>query len=124
VLFEVEDFAVFLIDFPMVMQPNSGIFQFKQGMHACAQQTGAMVFLQHFVKGCYGVLHGFLKSHWRFEGLVGFDFHNVKLHFFAESEMWHFNKIDEFSALLFYDFVADWQGLQFLVYNGVFVFWT
>ncbi len=46
----------------------------------------------------------------------------MQLQFFAKSELGHFDEVDDFSAVSFYDFVADWQGLQVLVYYGVFMF--
>jgi hypothetical protein len=69
-------------------------------------------------------VHCLLKIQGRIKRGVGFDFHNVQLQFFAKSELGHFNKVDDFSALGFDDFVADWQGLQVLVHYGVFVFWS
>lgn len=46
----------------------------------------------------------------------------MKLKFFAKGKLGHFYEVNDFSAVGFYDFVADWQCLQVLVYYGVFVF--
>ena len=43
-------------------------------------------------------------------GLVGFDFHYMQLHFFSKSEVWQLDEVYDFSAVIFDDFVANWQG--------------
>jgi hypothetical protein len=69
-------------------------------------------------------MHGFLKNSRRLEGLVGFHFHDVQLHFFPKSETGQLYKVHDSAAVALYDFVCDWQGRKFLVDEGKFVFWT
>ena len=109
-LLEIEDFSVCVIDFFVVMRPNAGVLKPQHGVHPCAEQVG-VVFSDDAAQVGDGSMHGIFKLARRAEGLVGFDFHNMELKLFAESESGEFNEVYRFAAVAFDDLVAYGQRL-------------
>ena len=107
-LLKIEDFAVLLVDFSVTMRPHICLTKPKQGMHPCSEKIGTIFFPEEIQKSCHGVLHGFFEEFRRFEGCVSLYFHDVQLEFFPKSEVRQLNKVNDSSAVIFYD----------LVYNG------
>jgi hypothetical protein len=123
-LFEIEDFAKFMVDLSVTMRPYACFFEFEQRVHASSEKTGAIFFPDEIQKGFHSVLHGFFEEQGRFEGCVSFYFHNVHLEFFSKGEARQLNEVYDSSAEVFYDFIHYGQSLEFLVDEGKLVFWT
>jgi hypothetical protein len=124
VLVEVEDFAEFMVDFPVAMRPNACLVKPKQGMHSCPEKMCTIFFSKEIQKSCHGVLHGFFEEQGRFERSVSLYFHDVQLEFFSKGEARQLNEVYDSSAEVFYDFIHDRQSLQFLVDERKLVLWT
>jgi hypothetical protein len=48
----------------------------------------------------------------------------MQLKLFSEREARQFHEVDDASVEVFHDFVHDRHGFEFVVYDGVFVFWA
>lgn len=107
VLFEVEDFAVFLVDFSVAMRPYTGLFEPEQRMHAGPEKVSMMFFPQVIQKSCHGILHCFFEEFRRSERRVSLYFHNVQLKFFSKSELRQLNEVNDFSAEISYDLIHN-----------------
>jgi len=59
-LLEIEDFSVSVIDFFVVMRPNTCVLQLQHWVHACAEQVGT-VFSDDAAQVVDGGVHGFFK---------------------------------------------------------------
>ncbi len=70
------------------------------------QEAGA-VFFDNAAKRLNGLLHGFLKFDGRRKRLVGFDFHDVQLQFFAKRELGQLYEVDGSPTAGFDDLVAN-----------------
>ena len=110
-LFEIEDFAVLLVDFSVTMRPHTCLAKREQRMHPCSEEMGAIFFSEEIQKGCHGVLHGFFEEFRRLERCVSLYFHDVQLEFFSKGEARQLNEVYDPSAEGFYDFVCDGQNL-------------
>jgi hypothetical protein len=104
-LLKVEDSVQGLVDLSVAVWPDSCVLKMQQWVHPCAQKAGVVLGF-NIVKHCGDcVLHCFLENLWRFEGFVWFEFHDVELEFFSESERWRFYEVDDASVEIFYEFV-------------------
>ena len=110
-LFEIEDFAVLLVDFSVTMRPYTCLFKPEQGMHTSSKKAGVILFPKEIQKSYHSALHGFFEEFRRFEGCVSLYFHDVQLEFFSKGEARQLNEVYDSSAEVFYDFVYDGQSL-------------
>jgi len=114
--FEVEDFAVGLVDLSVAVGPNACFVEFQQWMHASPKKVRVKFTLQEILNCQYGFLHFFLKLNWSLEGSVGLEFHDVQLKLFAKGEVWLFNEVDNSAMKILYDFVDDRQCLKLVIH--------
>ena len=114
---EVEDFAVGLVDLSVPVRPNSRFVEFQQRVHACSKKIRMKLTLQEILNRQDGFLHCFLKLRGRLERRFGLEFHHVQLKFFAKSEAWLFDKVDNSSMEILYDFVYNGQSLKQVIHN-------
>ena len=77
VLFEVEDFPVFFIDFSVAMRPNTCLVKFKKWMHSCTEKIGMELCFQKTPKRFDCVLHVFFESYRGLERFIRLYFHDV-----------------------------------------------